>query len=781
MWSLSWLESQMLASLRWEVVYGGQVIISLMDYCRRFKVMSSQKVKGSSLILSQAGAPKCQSWWVLSRQDALAYGLLVTLDQDIVFTKGRGVMSSAYATGDDVRFFVAPPPEFNGTKVCYRRVRGVMVNEAEDDDDDDDGGAVNDPTDIRPSQVQNCLVGIPFAVTLTNCDYVGHSFAASLAVEMEWRERTLEASTVDSFIYKLWPVQEAIIYGFGQDTSFKIPGRAGRSLDPKTKKGRPSISWTERILKGEVLGHIPYDESASFELGVRSHAEYRKAFGPSQETWESFRTLAVGFLFMAATALPRLTENRSMRKIFGAWGITIGVVALFWAWMSMDASHTEVLGGTAAAIIALVYGVLRNAGPISITWAELAIGISTTVLLAMRNASLDWRAFELMNTLVAIVLALASSVVTPSGRRISTTALAIYVYVDYIGPTMLTLQTVDRPASRCISEFCQLNLILESRTAGDASEADVVYMYIAIARLLRPVITFCITLVSVTTMDARRKEVGKAEEVHIVGPLLDATRAKIIAESPSQAASDGEGFVMLLFVAAPSPSGPGAPFLFLVVTLLSVLRPAPGGIGVSRLSMDVLKEAGKAVNGEAGLTASAPVGMTGQASEEITAAGILYRAAGELGKPKFKDSIVLMDKLKDSLAYTLVMLSLLGYVPGAAFKRLAGYAAMCLRVKIFIVPDQVIGTTSIKAACRVVRVTAVGDLDGVEVLSAHLVAGPNHDFRLMKGLTFWEISFMSCRRLVVWLYPRAVYLTSRYGYLACPDRRCELNAGRPGI
>ena len=73
-------------------------------------------------------------------------------------------------------------------------------------------------------------------------------------------------------------------------------------------------------------------------------------------------------------------------------------------------------------------------------------------------------------------------------------------------------------------------------------------------------------------MDAHRKEAGKPEETYILGPLLDATRAKIIAEAPTQAASDGEGFLMLLFVAAPSATGPGAPLLFLAVILLAVFR-----------------------------------------------------------------------------------------------------------------------------------------------------------------------------------------------------------------
>jgi len=54
-----------------------------------------------------------------------------------------------------------------------------------------------------------------------------------------------------------------------------------------------------------------------------------------------------------------------------------------------------------------------------------------------------------------------------------------------------------------------------------------VYSYVAIARLIRPVVTFLVTLVSIATMDVHRKEAGKPEETYILWPLLDATRAKI--------------------------------------------------------------------------------------------------------------------------------------------------------------------------------------------------------------------------------------------------------------
>ena len=56
---------------------------------------------------------------------------------------------------------------------------------------------------------------------------------------------------------------------------------------------------------------------------------------------------------------------------------------------------------------------------------------------------------------IAFVLALSSSVVTPSGRRVSTTALVIYAYVDFFGVSMLGLEQIDRPATRCVTEVCQ--------------------------------------------------------------------------------------------------------------------------------------------------------------------------------------------------------------------------------------------------------------------------------------------------------------------------------------
>ena len=145
--------------------------------------------------------------------------------------------------------------------------------------------------------------------------------------------------------------------------------------------------------------------------------------------------------------------------------------------------------------------------------------------------------------------------------------------------------------------------------------------------------------------------------------------------------------------------------------LTSVLRPTPGGIGVSKLSMDTLRDASQAQNCQAGLSSSAPVGVEGKATEEKAAAGLLYRAAEDLGKGKSRDLIVLMDRLKDSLS-CIVMLSLLGYVPSAVCKRLAGFAALCLRVKILIVSDQNVGATMIKIVdCYQSKSCDMGELD----------------------------------------------------------------------
>ena len=61
----------------------------------------------------------------LSRQDALRYGLLVTLDQDEIFTKGKGVLGTCANKGSDVMFFVATPP--SAISKSSRRPQGRWI------------------------------------------------------------------------------------------------------------------------------------------------------------------------------------------------------------------------------------------------------------------------------------------------------------------------------------------------------------------------------------------------------------------------------------------------------------------------------------------------------------------------------------------------------------------------------------------------------------------------------------------------------------------------------
>lgn len=120
---------------------------------------------------------------------------------------------------------------------CYRRVRGVHK---EDEFEADTLEAVNDVADIEPAKDQKCLVGIPFAIVLSECDFVGYSFATAVPVEQEWREKTVKASSVPSFIYKrhreLWPTREAIFFDYAGDAGFKIPGPSGTSTEVEGSK-----------------------------------------------------------------------------------------------------------------------------------------------------------------------------------------------------------------------------------------------------------------------------------------------------------------------------------------------------------------------------------------------------------------------------------------------------------------------------------------------------------------------------------------------------------------
>ena len=120
----------------------------------------------------------------------------------------------------------------------------------------------------------------------------------------------------------------------------------------------------------------------------------------------------------------------------------------------------------------------------------------------------------------------SKSVLRTSG---TSTALIIYAYIDFFAPLMISLEQRERPASHCLTEVCQLNIILETRMEVGTAEATQVHLVLAMP--------------------------GRPEEVHLLGPLL-------ISESPSHAASDAEGFLMLLFVIWPGQSGLGPPLFF---------------------------------------------------------------------------------------------------------------------------------------------------------------------------------------------------------------------------
>lgn len=151
------------------------------------------------------------------------------------------------------------------------------------------------------------LVGIPFAIVLSECDFVGYLFATAVPVEQEWREKTVEASSVPSFIYKryreLWPTREAIFFDYAGDAGFKIPGPGGKSTEVKPKIGDRkkvvSVSWIDRVLirtryldTFHLTRRCPLVSACDLMRNI-------SAFDPSADTYESFKTIyGVGFLFM---------------------------------------------------------------------------------------------------------------------------------------------------------------------------------------------------------------------------------------------------------------------------------------------------------------------------------------------------------------------------------------------------------------------------------------------------------------------------------------------------
>lgn len=226
------------------------------------------------------------------------------------------------------------------------------------------------------------LVGIPFAIVLSECDFVGYLFATAVPVEQEWREKTVEASSVPSFIYKryreLWPTREAVFFDYAGDAGFKIPGPSGKSTEVKPKIGDRkkvvSVSWIDRVLirtryldTFHLTRRCPLVSACDLMRNISARLTLLLTLMSHSRPYMELGSYSC----MAATALPRIAESRSTRRSFGAWGITLGIVVLFLVWLNVDASHTEVLGGTVAAVIAVIYGVLRNTGPVSITWAQI--------------------------------------------------------------------------------------------------------------------------------------------------------------------------------------------------------------------------------------------------------------------------------------------------------------------------------------------------------------------------------------------------------------------------
>ena len=97
---------------------------------------------------------------VLPWEEALRYGLLGTLDQDVIFSKRSGVLGLEGDTGSDVKFFILEAPSPDREAICYRRPFGV--HSPADDDDAESIEAANDVLDINPSRGGRCLKGVPF-------------------------------------------------------------------------------------------------------------------------------------------------------------------------------------------------------------------------------------------------------------------------------------------------------------------------------------------------------------------------------------------------------------------------------------------------------------------------------------------------------------------------------------------------------------------------------------------------------------------------------------------
>lgn len=132
--------------------------------------------------LWDARPPKCTRMPVLAGpdtvqsllwNDVLLSGLLVTLDQDVIFSRGKGVLGTLAETGSDMRFFVLPAPKMKSEEMCYKRISGVRKEDDEETETESNLDYVGDPADLIPSKTSRCLKGIPFAVILRNCELRG--------------------------------------------------------------------------------------------------------------------------------------------------------------------------------------------------------------------------------------------------------------------------------------------------------------------------------------------------------------------------------------------------------------------------------------------------------------------------------------------------------------------------------------------------------------------------------------------------------------------------------
>lgn len=128
-------------------------------------------------------------------------------------------------------------------------------------------------------------------------------------------------------------------------------------------------------------------------------------------------------------------------------------------WVNLHASNSQMLRGTVAAAMA-VDGVMRNTGPIAIALAEITIGICVTFFLGIEMLQ---RTGMHLNLSTRSYFDTCSAIVRRDSirRPVSMTALIIYTFVDSLAP-MTTLLSFDRLRSKCLTQLCRLNVILET-------------------------------------------------------------------------------------------------------------------------------------------------------------------------------------------------------------------------------------------------------------------------------------------------------------------------------